>query len=169
MKEELYYASDIIAGIRFDITVSETGLREILINKKLEPVGLLQRTNTKIKNSIAEKVFLQLSEYFNRQRKKFDVPLEIFGTDFQKRVWNELNKIAYGETINYGELAKRLGDKNLMRAVAAANGANPIPIIIPCHRVIGADGSLIGYGGGIDVKRKLLELEGSWSLDLFEQ
>ncbi len=112
-------------------------------------------------------MFTQLKEYFNRQRKEFDLKLEILGTEFQKKVWNELTKIPYGETISYGELANRMGDKNLMRAVAAANGANPIPIIIPCHRVIGADGSLTGYGGGLDVKQKLLELEGSWSLSLF--
>ncbi len=94
--------------------------------------------------------------------------LEIIGTNFQKKVWDELTKIPYGATISYGELANRVGDKNKMRAVAAANGANPIPIIIPCHRVIGADGSLTGYGGGLDVKQKLLELEGSWSLSLFK-
>ena len=116
---------------------------------------------------IVKNIFIQLREYFNRQRKEFDLPLEILGTDFQKKVWDELTKIPYGETISYGELANRMGDKNLMRAVAAANGANPIPIIIPCHRVIGADGSLTGYGGGLDVKQKLLELEGSWTLSLF--
>ena len=104
---------------------------------------------------------------FEKKRKDFELPLGILGTDFQKKVWDNLRKIPYGETISYGELANRMGDKNLMRAVAAANGANPIPIIIPCHRVIGADGSLTGYGSGLDVKRKLLELEGSWSLSLF--
>ena len=109
-------------------------------------------------------VFKQLTEYFKRERKEFKLNLEIVGTNFQKKVWDELKKIPYGATISYGELANRVGDKNKMRAVAAANGANPIPIIIPCHRVIGADGSLTGYGGGLDVKQKLLELEGSWTL-----
>jgi methylated-DNA-[protein]-cysteine S-methyltransferase len=169
MKEKLYYASNIIDGIRFDIKVSNTGVREILINKKLDSVEPSPATYFHNENLIINKVFEQLQEYFNRQRIEFDVPLEIPGTEFQKRVWNELTKIPYGEIINYGELAKRMGDKNLMRAVAAANGANPIPIIIPCHRVIGSDGSLTGYGGGLNVKRKLLELEGSWSLNLFEQ
>ncbi|MCC7093513.1 MAG: methylated-DNA--[protein]-cysteine S-methyltransferase [Ignavibacteriaceae bacterium] len=114
-----------------------------------------------------KKIFRQLKEYFNRERREFELSLEIIGTDFQKKVWDELTKIPYGETISYGELAVRLGDKNKMRAVAAANGANPIPVIIPCHRVIGADGSLTGYGGGLDVKKKLLELEGRWTMDLF--
>jgi len=167
MTNDLYFASETIERIRFDIIVSISGLREILINEKLgfdyfSNIIQIPSDNTKVLN-----VFTQLRQYFNRQRKEFDFPLEILGTDFQKKVWDELREIPYGETISYGELANRMGDKNLMRAVAAANGANPIPIIIPCHRVIGADGSLTGYGGGLDVKRKLLELEGRWSLSLF--
>ena len=167
MKDELYIASECIAGINFDVIISNNGIREILITKDQEANSL----NTIVRFSSIDprfnNVFSQLKEYFNRQRKEFDLQLEIVGTDFQKNVWNELKKIPYGETISYGELAIRMGDKNRMRAVAAANGANPIPIIIPCHRVIGADGSLTGYGGGLDVKQKLLELEGSWTLDLF--
>jgi methylated-DNA-[protein]-cysteine S-methyltransferase len=93
--------------------------------------------------------------------------LEIIGTDFQKRVWKELLKIPYGETISYKELAIRLGNLKTIRASARANGANPLPIIIPCHRVIGSGGKLIGYGGGLDVKEKLLQLEGSINLELF--
>lgn len=167
MTHELYFASEIISGINFDIIVSDNGVREILINKRLKSdhhnnARQISSTNPKVIN-----VFHQLNEYFNRRRKEFDLQLEILGTDFQKNVWNELIKIPYGETISYGELAERMGDKNKMRAVAAANGANPIPIIIPCHRVIGSDGSLTGYGGGLDVKKKLLELEGSWTMDLF--
>ena len=167
--EEIYFASDSINGIKFDIIVSNNGIREILINHKSNSDGLARTTRIPSDDPKVVIVFKQLKEYFIRQRKMFDLPLEIIGTDFQKKVWDELKKIPYGETISYGELANRLGDKNLMRAVAAANGANPIPIIIPCHRVIGADGSLTGYGGGLDVKQKLLELEGSWSLDLFKQ
>ena len=101
----------------------------------------------------------QLEAYFRGELRAFDLPLAPRGTPFQLRVWAELRKIPYGATISYGELARRLGDPNLTRAVGAANGANPISIIIPCHRVIGADGSLTGYGGGLDVKRGLLELE----------
>jgi len=164
MQEELFIAADYFDGIKFDVIISKNGVREILINKYSTHNGMTQITpeDSKVLN-----IFSQLQEYFNRKRKEFELPLEILGTEFQKNVWIELTKIPYGETISYGELANRMGDKNLMRAVAATNGANPIPIIIPCHRVIGADGSLTGYGGGLDVKRKLLELEGSWSLSLF--
>jgi methylated-DNA-[protein]-cysteine S-methyltransferase len=164
MQEKLIFASDYIDGIKFDVIISKNGIREILINKKSTQNGMTQITP---EDSKVFEIFSQLREYFNRDRKDFNLSLEIVGTDFQRKVWNELTKIPYGETISYGELANRIGDKNLMRAVAAANGANPIPIIIPCHRVIGADGSLTGYGGGLEVKQKLLELEGSWSLSLF--
>jgi methylated-DNA-[protein]-cysteine S-methyltransferase len=101
----------------------------------------------------------QLEEYFRGERRSFDVPLALRGTPFQLRVWAELQRIPYGTTISYGELARRLGNPNLSRAVGAANGANPISIIVPCHRVIGADGSLVGYGGGMPAKRGLLALE----------
>lgn len=166
--EELYFASDIIDGIQFDIIISNDGIREIVINKKQAANSLGRAAQVSADDPKLIIAFSQVREYFNRERKEFELPLEIIGTDFQKKVWNELTKIPYGETISYGELANRMGDKNLMRAVAAANGVNPIPIIIPCHRVIGADGSLTGYGGGLDVKQKLLELEGSWTLDLFK-
>ncbi len=169
MAEELYFCADNIESIKFDVIVSESGIREILINKKSKSFDTSEMIQISSDDTKVANVFTQLREYFNLQRKEFDLPLEILGTDFQKKVWDELTKIPYGETISYGELANRMGDKNLMRAVAAANGANPIPIIIPCHRVIGADGSLTGYGGGLDVKQKLLQLEGSWSLDLFKQ
>ena len=165
--EELYFATDTIGRIRLDIILSKNGVREILINKNSESFDISELNKISPEDPKVKNIFKQLREYFEGQRKEFDLPLEILGTDFQKKVWDELTKIPYGETISYGELANRLGDKNLMRAVAAANGANPIPIIIPCHRVIGADGSLTGYGGGLDVKQKLLELEGSWSLSLF--
>jgi len=95
----------------------------------------------------------QLEAYFRGELREFDLPVAPRGTAFQLRVWAELRRIRYGVTISYGELARRLGDPNLTRAVGAANGANPISIIFPCHRVIGADGSLTGYGGGLEVKR----------------
>lgn len=167
MTNEFYFASDIIDGIKLDIITSETGVREILINKKPDSSNFNNATRISSKDQKVINIFHQLNEYFNRERKEFDLQLEILGTDFQKKVWNELTKIPYGETISYGELAERMGDKNKMRAVAAANGANPIPILIPCHRVIGSDGSLTGYGGGLEVKKKLLELEGSWTMELF--
>ena len=168
MTEELYFASETINEIKLDIIASTSGIREILINRKSDSEQLSKMTQISPDDIKVVNVFAQLKEYFKRQRKEFDLALEIIGTDFQKKVWNELTKIPYGETISYGELAEWMGNKNKMRAVAAANGANPIPIIIPCHRVIGIDGSLTGYGGGLDVKQKLLELEGSWTLDLFK-
>ena len=103
---------------------------------------------------------LQLAEYFAKERTEFDLPLAKDGTEFQVKVWNELHKIPYGQTASYGEVAQKLGyDPGISRAVGVANGANPIPIVVPCHRVVGANGKLVGYSGGIDRKRRLLELE----------
>ena len=101
----------------------------------------------------------QLRDYFAGTRRAFDVPLDPGGTPFQSRVWRALRDIPYGETISYGELARRIGQPNAVRAVGLANGANPVSILIPCHRVIGANGSLTGYGGGLPTKRALLSLE----------
>ncbi len=101
----------------------------------------------------------QLGEYFAGERTSFDLPLAPSGTDFQLRVWEQLRLIPYGTTVSYGELARRLGAPSASRAVGAANGRNPIAIVVPCHRVIGADGSLTGFGGGMDAKRVLLDLE----------
>ena len=105
----------------------------------------------------------QLEEYFAGRRRGFDLPLDLRGTDFQKRCWQELLKIPHGETRSYAEIARAIGNPAAVRAVGLANGKNPIAIIVPCHRVIGSDGSLTGYGGGLDVKRQLLELEGALS------
>ncbi len=102
----------------------------------------------------------QLNEYFSGARRGFDLPLRFDGTAFQRRVWEELRKIPYGETWSYGQLARRIGNPGASRAVGLANGRNPISILAPCHRVIGADGSLTGYGGGLDRKRWLLAHEG---------
>ena len=102
----------------------------------------------------------QLQEYLMGDRRAFDLPLAPRGTSFQMRVWSEIARIPFGETITYTELAKRVGAADAMRAVGAATGRNPHSIIVPCHRVIGADGALTGYAGGLDRKRRLLELEG---------
>jgi methylated-DNA-[protein]-cysteine S-methyltransferase len=101
----------------------------------------------------------QLEEYFAGTRKVFDLPLQLSGTDFQVQVLRELQQIPYGQTVSYGEIAKRIGRPKAMRAVGAANGRNPLPIIIPCHRVIGSSGDLTGFGGGLDTKEALLCLE----------
>lgn len=102
---------------------------------------------------------LQLRAYFAGELETFNLPLAPEGTPFQLSVWNRLCEIPYGETISYGELARRLGNPNASRAVGLANGSNPIPIVIPCHRVIGSNGKLTGYGGGLPIKEKLLGLE----------
>jgi methylated-DNA-[protein]-cysteine S-methyltransferase len=104
----------------------------------------------------------QLDAYFQGDLVTFDLPLELLGTDFDTRCWRALASIPYGQTVSYGEQARRLGlGREAARAVGAANGRNPLPIVLPCHRVIGADGSLTGFGGGIHVKRALLEFEGA--------
>ena len=108
---------------------------------------------------ILERTREQLVEYFTGVRREFDLPLEARGTEFQRRVWQRLLRISYGDTTTYGALARELGDPGASRAVGLANGSNPIPIVIPCHRVIGADGSLTGFGGGLPIKAALLELE----------
>ncbi|MCU7493974.1 MAG: methylated-DNA--[protein]-cysteine S-methyltransferase [Ignavibacteria bacterium] len=112
-------------------------------------------------NAVLKEAVRQLDEYFKGKRESFDLKLKPEGTEFQKRVWMELLKIPFGRTISYLELAERLGDRKVIRAVAGANGRNRIPIIIPCHRVIGSDGSLTGYSGGLDIKKWLLRHEGS--------
>jgi len=103
----------------------------------------------------------QLGEYFRKERRRFDLTIELQGTPFQKQVWKELQRIPFGETISYRQLAERLGRPTATRAVGRANATNPISLVVPCHRVIGADGSLTGFGGGIDVKRSLLLHEGA--------
>jgi methylated-DNA-[protein]-cysteine S-methyltransferase len=101
----------------------------------------------------------QLRAYFSGELERFDLPLQPAGTPFQQQVWRQLQAIPYGQTISYGELAQRLGKPGAARAVGLANGANPIPLIVPCHRVIGSNGQLTGYGGGLPIKRALLALE----------
>lgn len=124
-----------------------------------------ERTESVITPVIAQCI-LQLEEYFQRGRKFFDVELEFNGSAFQNKVWNELLAIPYGRTISYMELAIRVGDINSVRAVGLANGQNPVAIIVPCHRVIGKDGDLVGYGGGMDRKLWLLQHEGAFAEQL---
>jgi methylated-DNA-[protein]-cysteine S-methyltransferase len=117
-------------------------------------------------NALLQETRKQLDEYFNAERQTFDLPLLQVGTDFQKRVWQALEEIPYGTTVSYADIAKSIGKQSAVRAVANAVGANAIGIIIPCHRVIGSDGSLTGYAGGVALKKSLLELE---SLESKEQ
>ena len=120
------------------------------------------------RNPVLRAARRQLQDYFEGRRQAFDLPLSFAGTAFQKRVWAELLLIPYGETRSYGQIARRLGDPNLMRAVGAANGRNPISIVAPCHRVVGAAGQLTGFAGGIDAKARLLTLEGARPAGLFD-
>ena len=126
---------------------------EIRINEELEKDFILK--DTKLLNDVAK----QLEEYFCGARKNFDVPLNPKGTHFMKKVWTSLLKIPYGEVRTYKQIAEKIGNPKAARAVGMANNKNPIPIIIPCHRVIGSNGNLIGYALGLDMKKFLLELE----------
>ncbi|HIP50834.1 MAG TPA: methylated-DNA--[protein]-cysteine S-methyltransferase [Campylobacterales bacterium] len=108
---------------------------------------------------VIEETIKQMKEYFNYERKSFTIPLLMVGTEFQKTVWQGLIDTPFGTTSSYLELAKRIGNEKAVRAVATANGANSISVMIPCHRIIGSNGDLVGYAGGLDVKRKLLEIE----------
>jgi len=135
------------------LIASESALRSVLFNSALEPEG---------SSPVLAEAERQLDAYFDGDLVTFDLPLELHGTDFDTSCWRALASIPYGQTVSYGEQARRLGlDHAAARAVGAANGRNPLPIVLPCHRVIGADGSLTGFGGGLHVKRFLLEHEGA--------
>lgn len=151
--ETIYYKSGIglLKIIAADNGISKIDfLDDITVEHFLEPSNVFLKEATK-----------QLTEYFNGERKIFSLTLAPSGTDFEKRVWKELEKIPFGETITYLKLAERLGDKKVIRAAGRANGKNPLAIIIPCHRVIGSNGSLTGYAGGLWRKEWLLKHEGS--------
>lgn len=128
-----------------------------LVNKRL--CKILQAVYEEKTSDIIQETAKQLDEYFDKKRFKFDIPLLLVGTDFQKSVWNKLIEIPYGTTLSYGGLAKLLEKPQAVRAVANANGGNAISIIVPCHRVIGSNHTLTGYAGGLFVKKQLLELE----------
>jgi methylated-DNA-[protein]-cysteine S-methyltransferase len=117
-------------------------------------------------NSLLQEAASQLREYFAGHLRVFSVPLDLKGTEFQLAVWRQLQEIPFGETRSYAQIAQSIGRPNAVRAVGAANGSNPISIIVPCHRVIGSNGKLTGYGGGLPLKKRLLELEGARTLGL---
>ena len=133
------------------------GRRRASVDQRLQRI--LKANYVEGSSDVIEKAKYQLDEYFLSKRREFDIPLLFIGTDFQKKVWNELLNIPYGATVSYGELSRRIGMPNAVRAVANANAVNAISIIAPCHRVIGNNGSLTGYGGGLERKRFLLDLE----------
>ncbi len=168
MSETNYYSEEVISDINIVVLVSSKGVKKIFLNPKKEIKELSAATKLRSDDPYLFGIFNQLKEYFAGTKKKFDVPLDVIGTEFQKKVWQELQKIPYGKTISYKTLSEKLGDVKAIRAVGTANGKNPIAIIIPCHRVIGADGKLIGYASGLDIKEKLLHLEGALNPELFD-
>jgi methylated-DNA-[protein]-cysteine S-methyltransferase len=139
------------------LTASDSGLDSVLFPRNGHPSSPAPEWQKDA--SLLQEPIRQLRAYFAGQLENFDLALAPQGTPFQRTVWDELCRIPYSETISYGELAKRIGNPNASRAVGLANGSNPIPIIIPCHRVIGSNGKLTGYGGGLPIKEKLLALE----------
>lgn len=142
------------------LAASDDGLHAIEFNRSRHPVPR-GRDWREGDHPLLREARRQLDEYFAGRRRAFELPLAPHGTGFQREVWHALATIPYGETLSYAQLAARVGRPRAMRAVGAANGRNPLPIVLPCHRVIGADGSLTGFGGGLDTKRFLLELEGA--------
>ena len=138
------------------LTSNGSALTQLLIAREDETDAELVAPETDAVLAAARE---QLDAYFDMRLTRFDLPLEPRGTDFQRRVWESLRVIPFGETISYAELARRIDNPKAVRAVGAANGRNPLMIVVPCHRVIGADGSLTGFGGGIERKRWLLDHE----------
>ena len=145
---------------RLKLVASDKGLAAVLWdNDRPLPIHLADLVENPVHATLlyAEK---ELNQYFSGKRKVFSVGLDMRGTHFQKQVWEALLAIPFGETRSYGQIANQLGNPKATRAVGAANGQNPIPIIVPCHRVIGANGKLTGFGGGLEIKDQLLALEG---------
>lgn len=141
------------------IAADETGLRHIEFHENRHPADRSDWRGGD--NAILQATERQLNDYFAGTRRSFDLPLAPVGTAFQRSVWQALAEIPYGQTISYATLARRLGNPDATRAVGAANGRNPLPIVLPCHRVVGADGGLTGFGGGLPTKDFLLRLEGA--------
>ena len=148
-------------GLRLRLAASSAGIRTIEFPPFRQEDG-----QSSDDHPLLTELAGQLTAYFAGTLRRFDLPLDLQGTDFQKRVWRQLETIPFGETRSYRQIADAIGTHNAVRAVGAANGANPIPIVVPCHRVIGTSGKLVGYGGGLPLKKQLLELEGAWTGEL---
>ena len=148
--EQAYYKSD--AGNLCVVIENHEVTRIFFIDEILE--------NSALPSPLMQKVIQQINEFFQVKRREFSFPIRLKGTDFQVKIWNLISRIPYGTSLAYVKVAQACGDAKMVRAVAAAIAKNPILIAVPCHRVIGSDGSMVGSSGGIDVKRQLLELEG---------
>jgi len=157
--------TQLVDGPRLRLSASPAGIRGIEFVHADSPRPASSRLDSPQKTMVcptglvAEAVF-QLQAYFRGELREFRLSLDFEGTEFQKRVWRKLLTIPYGQTRSYSQIAQAIGSPQAIRAVGAANGANPIAIVVPCHRVIGANGKLVGYGGGLPLKKRLLELEG---------
>ena len=147
-----------VSGVRLRVSAEGGSICEIDLQPRAEPQGQRNDQNPVLRDAVR-----QLGAYFAGELGRFELPLAARGTPFQQRVWKALSQIPYAQTRSYGEIAAALGTPKSVRAVGAANGRNPIPIVVPCHRVIGADGSLTGYGGGLPLKKLLLELEARYA------
>lgn len=144
----------------YETKIGKIGIREngkyitdIIFSKSEEKTDNINETE------LIKAAFKQIKEYLDGDRKYFDLPIELMGTEFQKKVWNELRNIPYGQTKTYKDIAFAIKNEKACRAIGNANNKNPLPIIIPCHRVIGSNGKLVGYSGGLDIKEKLLNIE----------
>jgi methylated-DNA-[protein]-cysteine S-methyltransferase len=149
---------------RLILRTNDIALTGIYFDGPSPPPGELEHWTRNAQAGALPETARQLEEYFSGVRREFDLPLEMEGTEFQKRAWRNLLSIPYGETRSYGDQAKLIGNPNASRAVGLANGRNPIPIVVPCHRVVGVKGSLTGFGGGLERKRWLLAHEGYFQL-----
>ena len=164
MKQHVYKMVDSPVG-RLMLVASDDGLAGILWEKQRERLNITARNDT---HPVLVATERQLAEYFAGERKVFAVALDLTGTAFQRKVWNALLTIPFGETRSYAQIARQIGSPAAVRAVGAANGRNPVSIVAPCHRVIGSSGKLTGFAGGLEVKARLLALEGAQaSLDIF--
>jgi methylated-DNA-[protein]-cysteine S-methyltransferase len=148
-----------VAAIPFTVESPMTNLAVTVEDGAVTRIDLRKRGKRSPQGDLEHQVCRELDEYFAGERKEFTFPIQTEGSQFYQSVWHELVRIPYGETITYGELARVVGKPGAARAVGAANGRNPIPIVIPCHRVVAAGGKLGGYGGGLTLKRRLLDLE----------
>jgi len=148
-----YCRIDTVIG-RLTLVEKDGALSNIFFENQQIPTGMSEK-----ETAVLEKAAKELDEYFKGKRKDFDIPIAPEGTKFQRKVWDALRDIPFGETRSYGQIARLMGNEKACRAVGAANGKNPLPIVIPCHRIIGKNGRLTGFAGGLDVKEKLLSIE----------
>lgn len=152
---------NIVDELKIRLVATNNGLRALEFHSFGPPQGERNDANRWMTQAADE-----LRAYFTANLRVFTVPLDMQGTEFQLCVWNYLKKIPYGETRSYAQVAENIGRPKAVRAVGAANGSNPVAIIVPCHRVIGSSGKLTGYGGGLPLKKRLLQLEGAWTMGL---